>query len=655
MKRICVLTTLLVLMMFDAAAQMIPVNKKFGKVSKEELELSIYQPDTSAVALVLYENTEVSIDFDSKLDFYLTTSRHIRMKILKEEGLSRADLEIIHYYSDDYKETVGEIEVVTYNLVDGKIVESRMPKSNIFEEQYVEDYKRTSLAATNVKVGSVIEFKYELNTDLFWIIDNVYFQRNIPVNLAECEVRIPKMFAFNTKLHGYHKVDYASETATSTLSLNAGNVPYDIQVDKFSVADLPAFKVEPYIYNTRQYYSSLDYDIRSLALRGGKVKDFSLTWEDVDKVYMESLMMQRLGTHCQFKDEVAFVSKELTDVQKIEEAVKIVRQRVTWDGDYRRVPSVPAQVVKNGSGSNADINCLLAGCLREMGFEVDPVMIRLRSSGELIDFHPEMEAFDTFVLRVLSNDGAVYYVDGALTKAHVNVLSPLMLVPKARLIRKKECAWVDLTNLSRNNVVMSVNAVMKPDMSYEGKVDARFTGVESYVEKSDYYSYDDEEKYIEAKEDDCSIDIGEYTISGIDEYSSQMLLSYEYTKEAETVSDVVYVSPFLERFHSRNAFQSITRDYPIDFPSAYSVNYMFSLTIPEGYVVEQVPENANLKIAALDATMRLNVQSDGRTVKVIFSYNQKSLNGFVEDYEDIRLFWQYMNEIYDSMIVLKKA
>ena len=655
MKRICILTALLMMAVFDAAAQMIPVNNKFGKVSKEELELSVYQPDTSAVALVLYENTGVTIDYDSKLDYYQTTSRHIRIKILKEEGLDLADFEIIHYHSDQYKETVGEIEVVTYNLVDGKIVESRMPKSNIYEEQYIDDYKRTSFAATNVKVGSVIEFKYETSTDLFWIIDNVYFQRNIPVNLAECEMRIPKMFAFNTKLHGYHKVNYASETATATLNLNAGNVPYDIQVDKFSVSDLPAFKVEPFIYNTRQYYSSLDYDIRSLALPRGKIKDFSLTWEDVDKVYLESLMMQRLGVNCQFKDEVALVSDDLTDIQKIEEAVKIVRQRITWNGDYREVPSIPAQVVKSGSGSNADINCLLAGCLREMGFEVDPVLIRLRSSGELIDFHPELEAFDTFILRVKTQDGALYYLDGALTAAHVNVLSPLMLVPKARLIRKKECGWVDLTNLSRNNVVMSVNAEVKPDLSYEGKVDARFTGVESYMEKSDYHSYDDKDKYIEAKEEDCSIDIEEFTMSGADEYSSQVLFSYEYTKEADTVSDMVYVSPFLERFHSRNAFQSITRDYPIDFPSAYSVNYMFSLTVPEGYVVEQVPENANLKIAALDATMRLNVQSDGRTVKVIFSYNQKSLNGFVEDYEDIRLFWQYMNDIYDSMIVLKKA
>ena len=81
---------------------------------------------------------------------------------------------------------------------------------------------------------------------------------------------------------------------------------------------------------------------------------------------------------------------------------------------------------------------------------------------------------------------------------------------------------------------------------------------------------------------------------------------------------------------------------------------MYALNIPEGYSIEQVPENLNIKTEALDAIMRLDVQTTGAVVKVIFTYNQKSMNGFMEDYEAIRQFWQYINDVYDSMIVLKK-
>ena len=289
-----------------------------------------------------------------------------------------------------------------------------------------------------------------------------------------------------------------------------------------------------------------------------------------------------------------------------------------------------------------------------MGYEVDPVMIKLRSSGVLIEYHPEVHPFDTFILCVKAADGRLYYIDGGSNNAFVNILPPLMLVPNARLIKPKQCGWVDLTNLSRNNLVMSVYASLKPDMTFEGKVDARFTGVRSYEEKSDFHSCGSEDKYIENMEQESSIEIGELTVTGTDEYSSQMMFSYDYVMDADPMGDMIYVSPFLTRFHSPDAFQSLTRSCTIDFPSAYSVTYMYALNIPEGYSIEQVPENLNIKTEALDAIMRLDVQTEGAVVKVIFTYNQKSMNGFMEDYEAIRQFWQYINDVYDSMIVLKK-
>jgi hypothetical protein len=654
MKRSLVIIAILISAMVEIHAQTIPVNKQFGKVSKEELGLSVYEPDTSAVALVLYENQDICIDFDENYDFYLTTKKHIRLKILKEEGLDRADFELIHLVAGKLRETIRGIEVVTYNLKDGRIEENRMPKSAVYDEDYIDDYKKVTFSAVNVKVGSVIEVKYEISSNIYWDIDEVYFQKNIPVNCSECEIRIPKMFTFNKRVHGYHKVDYESDSSTSVISLRAGSMPYEIQIDKFHVSDLPAFKKEPYVYNIRQHYTALYYDIRSLAFPGSKPVDFSVTWDDVDENYLESLLMQRFKSPCQFKDAVKTLSADGSDPLRIASASSLVKQSVSWNGEYALNPSVPAQVVKNGSGTNVDINCLLAGCLREMGYEVDPVMIKLRSSGVLIEYHPEVHPFDTFILCVKAADGRLYYIDGGSNNAFVNILPPLMLVPNARLIKPKQCGWVDLTNLSRNNLVMSVYASLKPDMTFEGKVDARFTGVRSYEEKSDFHSCGSEDKYIENMEQESSIEIGELTVTGTDEYSSQMMFSYDYVMDADPMGDMIYVSPFLTRFHSPDAFQSLTRSCPIDFPSAYSVTYMYALNIPEGYSIEQVPENLNIKTEALDAIMRLDVQTAGAVVKVIFTYNQKSMNGFMEDYETIRQFWQYINDVYDSMIVLKK-
>ena len=97
-------------------------------------------------------------------------------------------------------------------------------------------------------------------------------------------------------------------------------MPYEIQIDKFHVSDLPAFKKEPYVYNIRQHYTALYYDIRSLAFPGSKPVDFSVTWDDVDENYLESLLMQRFKSPCQFKDAVKTLSADGSDPLRIASA-----------------------------------------------------------------------------------------------------------------------------------------------------------------------------------------------------------------------------------------------------------------------------------------------------------------------------------------------
>ena len=116
----------------------------------------------------------------------------------------------------------------------------------------------------------------------------------------------------------------------------------------------------------------------------------------------------------------------------------------------------------------------------------------------------------------------------------------------------------------------------------------------------------------------------------------------------------MYINPFVTRFHSKASFQSITREYPIDFPYPYTVTYMYNLVIPDGYTVEQLPENSLIKFAGLDATVRFMTSVQGSEIAVMFNYTQKKMVGQSGDYAQIREFWQYMNALYESMIVLKK-
>ena len=74
-----------------ASAQTIPVNHKFGSVSDREIDMTVYEPDTSAVAVVLYRDYNLDLVFDPKLEIVQIIQVHERIKILKEAGKEYAE------------------------------------------------------------------------------------------------------------------------------------------------------------------------------------------------------------------------------------------------------------------------------------------------------------------------------------------------------------------------------------------------------------------------------------------------------------------------------------------------------------------------------------------------------------------------------------
>ena len=131
-------------------------------------------------------------------------------------------------------------------------------------------------------------------------------------------------------------------------------------------------------------------------------------------------------------------------------------------------------------------------------------------------------------------------------------------------------------------------------------------------------------------------------------------MTYTFTKDLDSASDLVYVNPFITAFHSKDSFQSITREYPVDFPYPYNLNYLFTMPIPEGYAVEQVPQSMNFRFDPIGASVRCIFSANGNAIQMVFNYSQTKTMCEVSQYEHIRTFWQYLADLYDSVVVLKK-
>jgi hypothetical protein len=191
-------------------------------------------------------------------------------------------------------------------------------------------------------------------------------------------------------------------------------------------------------------------------------------------------------------------------------------------------------------------------------------------------------------------------------------------------------------------------------MRLQGSYVAKYTGVRSYAAKENYADYADEDAYISDIESDYGVEIDEAAFKEAKDYSASTSVEFTFYKDLDTAGDYIYVNPFLERFHSADSFQSIDREYPLDFPSAYAITYLFTFTIPEGYAVDQLPENKSFRFDPIGSNVRCISAVRGNTVQVSYSFTLGKMFCEVAHYKDLRTYWQYLAEIYDSVLVLKK-
>jgi len=168
------ITALLLFFVGISFGQMIDP-QEMGQVTLDELKMKFYEKDSTASAVVLKEEYFTYYNPSKKNSF--TKYFYVRMKILKKDGYQHAALSIPFLKSSRIK----DVEAITYNLdPNGSIVETEVAEKDVLKEKYSKDIKVKTFAMPNVKVGSVIEYKFTLKHSGGYGIFDWTVQSDIP-------------------------------------------------------------------------------------------------------------------------------------------------------------------------------------------------------------------------------------------------------------------------------------------------------------------------------------------------------------------------------------------------------------------------------------------------------------------------------------------
>jgi len=631
---------------------------EFGEITSQERALKIYEKDTTASAVYLYENGDNY--FEIRDDYiWLITKYHAKIKILDKKGFEYANINIPYYHSEKRTEKISRIRAVTHNGV----AERSVKKEEIFDISSSERWSEKRFTFPEVQEGSILEYTYEVQSPFHFNLTGWKFQADIPKIYTEYNAKIPGNWIYNRSLIGEIKLD-VNEATIETFCFKVPGITGEAgcEVLKYAMKDVPAFEdSEGFMLSGNNYRSRLEFELSEYNSFYGGRERFTKSWGDVDREFKADKDIGR-----QLRKKGFFEKNVSPDLlskgEPLDRAKNIyyfVKNHFTWDGEYGLWKG---NSVKNAFdeklGNVAEINISLINLLNSAGLNADMVLMATRDRGLPKKSHPVMSDFNYVVAKVdIGNQS--YLLDAT------NKLTPFGMLPFRCLNYigrvmdfQKDSYWYDIIpeKINKKTIRAQVELDSESD-KLKGLFDYINSGYFSLSQK-DILNSNTEDEYLEKLEQEM---VGDFNINSYEfkeKYSNEKKLMerFEFEIEKSFQNGNVYVNPFFITFFDKNPFTAASRNYPIDF--GYLRNYTFSsnIKIPVGYKIKTIPESKNYVLPENSGTLRFEIRKNAvGSIDVFFDFKLNYTQFKSTSYESIKdLFAKAVQLQTQSLIVLEK-
>lgn len=648
---------------------------KLGKVTIEELKETEHKLEKDANACKIFSKAKTFMVYNNDRGFELVTEVENKIKIYKTDGLGLANFSIKYYNYASDKENVFFSDAVTYNLVNGKIEKTKLKSEGEFTERVNKFNMVKKITMPNVKVGSIIEYKYTIKSPFLSQVKDWYFQDLIPIDFCSYQVKFPEYYSYNTFTKGTLNVkNTKSEVSTNITirskdrqSTNGGRtvstefsqtqVSVKENVTDYEVVNVPSIKEEAFVKNIDNYVSGVTHELSSIKYPDEPYKLISNSWEEVVKnINSSDDFGGELKKSGFFEKQInKIIEGKTTPEDKMEAVFSFLKQNVKWNNYYGIYTDEGVKnAFLNKSGSVSDINLLLTIFLRHVGLKANPIILSSVSNG--IPLYPSRSAFNYVICGVEVNDNLVL-LDATDKYAHPNVIPSRAINWIGRMLYEDgKSVEVDLQPkvVSKDNVIM--NYELSPEGTATGSVKRQITNYNALSYRSNN-GQSTNESMVEKKEDIFgNIEVSDYAVENVNDLGLPVVESFNFidNKHIDVIDDKIYFSPLLIYGLNSNPFKLEERSYPIEFLYPNIDKYIVNITIPEGYVVDALPQNHSIVYGDKLLAHKYFLTNNERVLSLVV---QEEINVLIMDsmhYKDLKKYYESIIEKQKEKIVISK-
>jgi len=613
----------------------------FGIPTAEELAMTVcpYDPDADAIILK-HEGTSFYNDQHN-----LITTHHYRIKILKERGMHYAEI-VIPYYTENDFEYVGNPEAIVLNLEpNGSIMKTPVDRKSFYRQSHNKNISLIKFTFPAVRVGSILEYKYQSTMQHYGGLRDWEFQSEMPVAMSKYSLTmIPNAeFAYAVNKSDAFPIDIKSDARD-------GRVVFEMD-------RLPGLRNEPYMDARQDYLQQVNFQLSKYGRDGQSTQKYMSNWQEVIReLYDNSSFGAQLNKSLQGSEQfIKMVKAEPDQYQRMKLVYNYVKSSMVWNGEKSKTTDDLKESWSKKSGSSASMNLVLVNLLQEAGLDAVPLLVSERSNGLIKPKLPFVGQFNMVMAAV--QIGTHYYYLNAIEKfCPVDIIPPSVLNTSGLLMKKRNGGLVDIVDESLGyNETLNVSLHM--DGGFVSGAASMFAKDYARVSQLRLYS-EGESKFLEEHftGHNPGMAIDSFETMNIDADSLPFRATFTFKMPAKESGEYAFIS--LNNFNELqvNPFLSENRLSNINFGYRKSITTSFFIDIPEGYEVDAVPKSVVLKTE--DKTMAVSrqviVEEVTHRIQAKIQF-QNAVSWFPSDqYSVIREFYKKMDAMLNEQIVLKK-
>lgn len=624
----------------------------WGNVKNADLQLKEWRSDSSVNAFVLGDVGNISMQLVN--DYYGFHFKELRrLKILKKEGFSSANIQI-PYYSKDETQKIVSIRAQTIASNGEKFP---LDNKNIVYEPLNEAWSVAKFTFPELTEGCVVEYEYELQSTRSVELHDWYFQDKIPTRFSVLNLDILSRYEYLHLLQGKENLTTSTPRTDPT-----GQRIFTTYYAK----DLPGLPDEQYVFNINNHLTRARFQLANYTGINGIKHEILSNWKKMaDDLLENDIFGQKFLKKANYSQvaEAAKNTLKSSDATKvkIQKLYDFVNKNIQWDGNYYLLsPNMPNDVWQRKKGGSAELNLTLLALLKDAGINAHPLLVSTQAHGKVTPEYPVVEQFDHVLVLVEMSDEQALILDAGNAARPIGLPSEQASNGKGWLLKKAEQTWVDIKPTMNSQMLVG-----KFDITANGNLNGTISTTyknHKSIEHRDTYdagSATPEKgriEYLKNKNPNWQID--DVTSLTYDKKQEPLKETITCTilNAAKTDKNWMYITPMLQSDWDINPFKLINRAYPVEFSSPLTEQYVATIALPSGYKVEELPKELNLSLpseAALFSYQILNENDNFIKLAVKLQINKTVFSP--AEYNELKGFFRQIAFKFGQKVVLKKA